>query len=307
MKSHIHQLTLGLSFILLATACGKVLEGTAPPPDVPQKVSGEVCFDRACAPVVDGSSIEDWNNDYVYPDHSHFPDENRREQYRAPHAYLDLKVQSGRLRIAENFLLSEFVQIEKGRYGIVLPILVRSLQFIRDALKGPLYITSGFRSPGYNAKIDGSAVWSRHMYGDAADLYFPSLKKLEKECVAKKASFVLVYTSHVHCDWRDVELHEAFYPPKAPPVPSPAFITLAEHYSRQMQVEQLPFENGMTLTVTLPDMEIEGDLVYRWLVYTPEGVLQFDDPFINLPRTSAAYYVQVTVGETLHTEAQIQW
>lgn len=49
------------------------------------------------------------------------------------------------------------------------------LQAMRKALGSPLYISSGFRSYACNNAVGGSST-SRHLYGDAADLYgAPSL------------------------------------------------------------------------------------------------------------------------------------
>lgn len=41
---------------------------------------------------------------------------------------------------------------------------------LRDALGGPIKITSGYRSPTLNAKTPGSSVTSQHSKGEAVDL-----------------------------------------------------------------------------------------------------------------------------------------
>lgn len=44
------------------------------------------------------------------------------------------------------------------------------LQPLRDAMGGPIKVTSGYRSPTLNAKTPGSSVTSQHSRGQAADL-----------------------------------------------------------------------------------------------------------------------------------------
>jgi uncharacterized protein YcbK (DUF882 family) len=64
----------------------------------------------------------------------------------------------------------------------------------------------------YNEGVDG-ATWSRHIYGDAVDMYSDtlSLAELAEACNDLGAGFTKLYTTHVHCDWRDHELDRAFF------------------------------------------------------------------------------------------------
>ena len=172
----------------------------------------EACYlgaDRAgttCLPVVAWSS--DWGSDYTYPD----PLDDR---YLAPARYLDLDDPSSDpdLALAPNFTLGEFLSATKGRFGVFQPHAVQSLQWVREAIGGPVTVNSGYRSPGYNAGIDGSATWSRHMYGDAADIASAdlSIDALADLCADWGAGYVGTYTTHVHCDWRDDPLSPSFY------------------------------------------------------------------------------------------------
>lgn len=50
-----------------------------------------------------------------------------------------------------------------------LIILAKNLQVLRDYVKKPIKINSGYRSPTYNKKI-GGATKSQHMIGRAADI-----------------------------------------------------------------------------------------------------------------------------------------
>lgn len=130
--------------------------------------------------------------------------------YRAPIRYLDLDAIDAFASVAPNFTLDEFAQDYKGRYAVVQPHAVERIQQLRDTL-GPLIVTSGYRSPSYNAMI-GGATHSRHMYGDAFDLdpADVSLATLEAACTANDG-FLVEYESHVHCDWRGLPVEVAFF------------------------------------------------------------------------------------------------
>jgi hypothetical protein len=135
-------------------------------------------------------------------------------QYKAPSYFLDLSGLSASTALAHNFAMDEFMQSWKGQYAVFSPSTVVHWQHIRDALGVPLYVNSGFRSPGYNAGIDGAATHSRHMFGDAADVSAQgavSLSTIESQCVSEGADYVAIYTSHVHCDWRNDPLDPAFW------------------------------------------------------------------------------------------------
>ena len=79
-------------------------------------------------------------------------------------------------------------------------------------LGGPLVVSSAYRNVSYNAGV-GGVTYSRHQYGDAVDLQtqMTDLESLAELCDLYVASFVSVYESHVHCDWRDDPLEPAFY------------------------------------------------------------------------------------------------
>lgn len=86
------------------------------------------------------------------------------------------------LSLSRDFTLREFLISETAaRHGLVLEPTVEEvwalrklcqnvLQPLRDALKYPLMVTSGYRSPALNELIGGSSG-SQHMRGEAADIY----------------------------------------------------------------------------------------------------------------------------------------
>ena len=143
-------------------------------------------------------------NEYRYP-------QANDPRYQAPTAYIDLQSIEGDTLISANMQLGELAKPHKGRWAVLQPHLIEKLQSIRDAV-GPLVVGSGYRSPAYNHYV-GGAKHSRHMYGDAVDIYGldASLPTVADACKTLGASYIEIYNSHVHCDWRDETLDEGFY------------------------------------------------------------------------------------------------
>ncbi len=195
--------------------------GPPPDPDPPGPTIPEVCYPGpnntwdVCFDLVPASSIND--PDYVWPNAGSAPDP---VQYAAPKWLLALDTAPGATKLAQNFALDEFMQAYKGPWAVYSPQAVVHWQAIRSALGVPLHVNSGFRSPGYNSGLDGAATFSRHMYGDAADVTTKgatSLQAIADACYAESADFVKVYTGHVHCDWRYDPLDPGFWAAAAKP------------------------------------------------------------------------------------------
>jgi hypothetical protein len=176
----------------------------------------EVCWlgsdrsGRTCVPTVPYSSS--FGDDYDYP-----PKYGGSDQYRAPVRYVDLDTVSEDLAIAPNFVLSEYMAAYKGQWGVLQGHHVEELQSIRDAIGGPLTVTSGYRCPGYNAGV-GGVTYSRHQYGDASDLDASgwSVEELGVVCDDLGADYVGLYEDgHTHCDWRDATLDTSYWPASA--------------------------------------------------------------------------------------------
>jgi len=76
------------------------------------------------------------------------------------------------MKLTNNFNLNEF---NKHNFPLTETILrniqelAKNLQVLRDEVKKPIKITSGYRNAEFNAKIKG-AIKSRHITGQAADL-----------------------------------------------------------------------------------------------------------------------------------------
>jgi len=173
--------------------------------------TAEICYPgadwdwTACLPLVDWQAS--WGSDYAYPDPY-----GGSDQYIAPARYVDLATADPALMVAPNFRLDELMQEWKGQWGVYQHHMVEHLQAIRDASGGPLTVNSGYRNPAYNASV-GGATYSRHMYGDAADLVSStlSLDALADVCEAEGADYIGMYTAHVHCDWRNDPLDGELY------------------------------------------------------------------------------------------------
>ena len=77
------------------------------------------------------------------------------------------------MKLTANFDLSEF----RSRDGSPFPddvvdnvqVLANNLQVLRDYLKQPISINSGYRSPAHNRKVGGASA-SQHLLGKAADI-----------------------------------------------------------------------------------------------------------------------------------------
>jgi uncharacterized protein YcbK (DUF882 family) len=75
------------------------------------------------------------------------------------------------MKLTTNFSLSEF---NKRNYNVPTDVLrnlielAKNLQVLRDEVKKPIKITSGYRPAELNAKV-GGVTKSRHITGEAAD------------------------------------------------------------------------------------------------------------------------------------------
>lgn len=120
------------------------------------------------------------------------------------------------MQVTKNFNLNEF----NSKCGRPMPEnikknvieLIHNLQVIRDEVKVPISITSGYRSPEHNAKVKG-AKDSQHVKGTAVDFKVQGLtpkqvavivERLIKEGKIKQGG-IGIYPSWVHYDIRGVK------------------------------------------------------------------------------------------------------
>jgi hypothetical protein len=250
--------------ILVAAACAGMERADPPRPHerLPEDVdSGTwVGDDAVCYPGADwvfDACVELTDRpapaaDYVYP-----PPLGGSPLYAAPVAFLDLASAEPLLPIAPNFVLAEVADPADGAFAVVQIRAVEVLQEVRDRV-GPLIVTSGYRNPAHNAEV-GGVTSSRHQYGDAFDLVAvdTSLDALGDVCADLGASFVGVYETHRHCDWRDG-------------VPDPAFFGPAHGGAVARTFDALLVRDGEALRAPASGWD-EGEPLREWTAVDAEG------------------------------------
>ena len=119
------------------------------------------------------------------------------------------------MKLTTNFSLSEFNKHNFEVPNDVLRNLIelaKNLQILRDEVKKPIKITSGYRPAQHNAKI-GGATKSRHITGQAADFkiegYTPKqvaavIEKLIAEGRMKQGG-IGTYSTWTHYDVRGTQ------------------------------------------------------------------------------------------------------
>lgn len=101
-------------------------------------------------------------------------------KYLPPKGFIEVTKENQDLWVSPHFQLKQFLCKQQTdhwpKYVLLDPKLLLKLESIIDGLntKGPdtdkLFIMSGYRTPYYNASIN-NGKYSRHIYGDAADIY----------------------------------------------------------------------------------------------------------------------------------------
>lgn len=244
----------------------------------------------ACLPTVAFDAAA-FGGDYDYP-----PPLDGSDQYAAPTHYLDLAALAPAFEVAPNFVADEFLSAEKGRYGVLQAHLVERLQDLRDDLGAPLIVTSGYRNPAWNAGV-GGVEFSRHQYGDAADLDATglSVEELGDRCDAHGASYVGLYEDgHTHCDWRDDPLDSAFY----------GNSRHARPVSRAAMSARLMVDAAGVWSAPAEGFD-EGEPLRRWTAVDADGrrlIRTYGRVFVAPPGTAR---VEVTIGGLLTRSSEI--
>ena len=253
----------------------------------------------ACVPTVAASSVT--ASAYNYGSASSSPNAT---WYQPPTKLANLAGISAGLRVAPNFLVSEFMSRWKGQYGVFDPQVVVKMQQIRDAVGGPITVNSGYRSPGYNAAQPGAATWSRHMYGDAVDFRSSaaSLTSLRSHCTARGASFTKLYANHIHCDWRSSTPPAGFYGGGGARDEETEFTQDVFDEGEDSWFVQVPTKllAGEPVAMDLDWVGFpEGDPYIQWGVQSPSGdvIVQGEGDLVDfVPRAAGTYTVQAEVG-----------
>ena len=108
-------------------------------------------------------------------------------------------------KIGQHFRVREFACRDGSQVVFVDNYLVSILDILRNKIQKPVTITSGYRTPGWNAKCEG-AKYSYHMRGMAADIRADGISAKElanklNEIVPNECG-IIVYKSWVHFDVR---------------------------------------------------------------------------------------------------------
>jgi 3D (Asp-Asp-Asp) domain-containing protein len=287
---------LGVSHVAVRDGGQRCAEGggggdePAPPPAGDGGGSGELCFPGAsgdgstCVPLVPAASV---GSGYTYP-----APLSGNVNYRAPIAYIDLEA-VGNVQVAANFKLAELAQASKGRYAVVQPHAIERLQDLRDAL-GSIGINSGYRSPSYNAGIDG-ATHSRHMYGDGFDLepQAVSLGTLESACTSH-GGMLVEYATHVHCDWRNDPVDAKLFGSAA--LGEPDFDLGLSPFSASLR------EHDGLWTAPAAGFD-EGEPMRRWKALDADGEVIYEATGESFAPPSGTATLEVLVGAQLELTA----
>lgn len=101
-------------------------------------------------------------------------------KYLAPKGFIEVTEANQNVYVSNHFQLKQFLCKQQPdhwpKYVLIDPLLLTKLEMLIERLgkKGipaeNLFIMSGYRTPYYNASIK-NGKFSRHIYGDAADVY----------------------------------------------------------------------------------------------------------------------------------------
>jgi uncharacterized protein YcbK (DUF882 family) len=108
----------------------------------------------------------------------------RSDRYAPPSGFIEVTKENQNFQVSEHFYLRDF--LTKGqsniwpKYVVLDPLLIDKLELTIQELQRQnvrvdhVHVMSGFRTPTYNhsgGNTAGRASLSRHMYGDASDVY----------------------------------------------------------------------------------------------------------------------------------------
>lgn len=111
----------------------------------------------------------------------HYPKKplNGLDIYQPPSGFVEVTPALAQVHVSPHFTLGEFLCKQAGgfpKYVVLRRRLLLKLEAVVDYLHGrgippdAIHVMSGYRTPWYNAQL-GNVLYSRHTWGDAADLY----------------------------------------------------------------------------------------------------------------------------------------
>ncbi|MDB2330471.1 D-Ala-D-Ala carboxypeptidase family metallohydrolase [Alteromonas sp.] len=112
----------------------------------------------------------------------HYPDESitrNREMYIEPEGFIEVTKANQDVKLSPHFQLKEFVSKQKSEFpkfvylqsSLLLKLeKLRTEMNLRNIRVDNMVVMSGYRTPYYNKAI-GNVALSRHVFGDAADIF----------------------------------------------------------------------------------------------------------------------------------------
>lgn len=99
--------------------------------------------------------------------------------YEPPLGFVEVRPEDLDVLVSPNLRLGQFLCKQQGerKFVVVSPNLVLQLESLLEAVNEAGYpargltVMSGFRTPAYNRAIGNTTDFSRHLWGDAADVY----------------------------------------------------------------------------------------------------------------------------------------
>ena len=104
----------------------------------------------------------------------------RTEAYAVPDGFIEVTPANQSIRVAPHFTLAQFVAKQASgfpKYLVLQEKLLLKLELLLDSVQArgirasTFRVMSGYRTPFYNRSIGNRTTFSRHLYGDAADIY----------------------------------------------------------------------------------------------------------------------------------------
>lgn len=114
-------------------------------------------------------------------------------------------------KVGQHFKVKEFACKDGSQVVFIDSYLVSILDILRNEVKKPVIINSGYRTPTRNKEVDG-AKYSYHMRGMAADIRIAGMSakeianKLNK--IIPNECGIIVYKNWVHLDVRTQKYRE---------------------------------------------------------------------------------------------------
>lgn len=99
--------------------------------------------------------------------------------YVAPEGFIEVPAEAEDVLVSPHFTIGQFLSKQPGspRFLALSMPLVRKLEAVlaranASGIETPTFhVMSGFRTPWYNASIGNKTIYSRHLWGDAADIF----------------------------------------------------------------------------------------------------------------------------------------